>query len=203
MNKRHVHHVWRRLKPINAWVFLVLAIFFAALGIYSMRQNNLTAIRLRDAVVKADEQNGDVETPLRALREHVYSHMNADLSNGTGLQQPVQLKFRYDRLVAAEKARVDAVNDNIYTQAQAECERQVPAGVSGGGRIACIEQYVSSNGVTEVPVQDALYKFDFISPRWSPDIAGFSLLLSAICFLLFVVRFTLERWLQHRLHAHE
>lgn len=203
MDKRHVHHVWRRLKPVNAWVFLGLAIFFAGLGIYSMRQNNLTAIRLRDAVVKADEQNGDVETPMRALREHVYSHMNADLSNGTGLQQPVQLKYRYDRLVAAEKARVDAVNGNIYTQAQAECEKQVPAGVSGGGRVACIEQYVSTNGVAETPIPDALYKFDFISPRWSPDIAGFSLLLAVICFLLFVVRFTLERWFQHRLHAHE
>src|SRR5688572_23787669 len=131
MNKRHVHHVWRKLKPINAWVFLGLAIFFAALGVYSMRQNNLVSIRLRDAVVEADKQNGDVETPLRALREHIYSHMNADLSSGGGAQQPVQLKYRFDRLVAAEKARVEAANGNIYTQAQAECEKQFPAGVSG------------------------------------------------------------------------
>jgi len=201
--KRHLHHVWRRLHPINAWIFLGLAVFFAALGVYAMRQNNLVSIQLRDAVVEADKTDGDVEAPLRALREHVYSHMNADLSNGTGLQQPVQLKYRYDRLVAAEKARNEEANGNIYNDAQTECEKQVPAGVSGGNRIACIEQYVSSRGVAENTIPDALYKFDFISPRWSPDIAGLSLLLAAICLILFVVRFTLEKWLNHRLHAHD
>jgi hypothetical protein len=205
-DKRHLHHVWRRLKPINAWVFLGLAIFFAGLGVYAMRQNNLVSIRLRDAVVKADEQNGDVETPLRQLREHMYAHMNADLSTGTGVQQPIQLKYRYDRLVAAEKTRVESANGNIYTQAQAECEKQFPAGqvgASGRGRISCIEDYVSSHGVAENTIPDALYKFDFVSPVWSPDIAGLSLLLAVIFFILFVVRFTLEKWLHHRLHQHD
>lgn len=204
MDKRHLHHVWRKLQPINAWVFLILAVVFAAVGVYAMRQNNLVSIRLRDAVVEADKQNGDVETPLRALREHIYSHMNANLSSGgSGSQQPIQLKYRYDRLVAAEKARVEGANGNIYTQAQAVCEQQVPAGVSGRGRITCIEDYVSSRGVAENTIPDALYKFDFVSPTWSPDVAGISLLLAAACFILFVVRFTLERWMHHRLHAHE
>jgi hypothetical protein len=203
MDKRHLHHVWRKLQPVNSWIFLGLAVFFVGLGVYAMRQNNLRAIQLRDQVVEADKNDVDVEVPLHALRTHVYSHMNADLSTGTGVQQPVQLKYRYDRLVAAEKARVEAANGNIYTQAQAECEKRVPAGVSGGGRIACIEQYVSSNGVAENSVPDALYKFDFVSPVWSPDLAGFSLVIGAVFFLLFVVRFTLERWLKHELHAHE
>lgn len=205
-NKRHLHHVWRKLKPVNAWVFLGLAVLFAAISVYAMRQNNLRSIELREAVSKADMENGDVETPLRELREHIYSHMNASLSSGTGVQQPIQLKYRYERLVAAEKARVDAASGGVYTQAQAECERQFPAGqvgASGGGRIACIEQYVSSRGVTESQIPDALYKFDFVSPRWSPDVAGISLVLAIIFLILFVVRFTLEKWLNYRLHSHE
>lgn len=199
MDKRHLHHIWRKFKPVNAWVFLGLSAAFLALGVYAMRQNNLVSIRLRDQVIEADKNNGDVETPLKALREHIYSHMNADLSAGGGLQQPVQLKYRYDRLVAAEKARVEAANGDIYTRAQSECERLFPAGVSGRGRVGCIQDYVSANGVKENPVPDALYKFDFVSPTWSPDIAGLSLLLSAIFLLLFVVRFTLEKWFRHRL----
>jgi hypothetical protein len=204
--KRHLHHVWRRLRPINAWIFLGLAVLFAALGVYAMRQNNLVSLRLRDEVIKADEQNVDVETPLRALREHIYSHMNADLSNGGGLQQPIQLKYRYERLVAAEKAKTESANGSIYTQAQAECEKQFPAGqvgVSGRGRISCIEDYVSSHGVAENTIPDALYKFDFVSPVWSPDLAGLSLLLAVIFLILFVVRFTLEKWFQHRLKAQD
>jgi len=202
IDKRHMHHIWRKLKPINTWVFLGLGVGFAMLGVLGLRQNNLTAIKLRDAVIEADKNNGDVETPLRELRSFVYSHMNADLSSGTGVQQPIQLKYRYDRLVEAEKARVNSASGNIYTQAQTECEKQFPAGqvgASGSGRISCIQNYVSSHGVTENTIPDALYKFDFVSPTWSPDLAGFSLLLSAICFLLFVVRFTLEKWFQRQL----
>lgn len=202
MDKRHLHHVWRKLQPINSWIFLGLAVGFAVLGVYAMRQNNLKAIELRDAVIEADKNDTDVETPLRELREHIYSHMNTDLSSGGGVQFPVQLKYRYDRLAAAEKARTEAANGDIYNQAQIECEKRVPAGVSGSNRIACIEEYVSNAGVAENPIPDSLYKFDFVSPRWSPDLAGFSLLLSVIFFILFVVRFTLERWLKHQLKEH-
>lgn len=202
MNKKHIHHIWRKLRPVHSWIFLGLALACIGIGIFGMRQNNLTAIQLRDNVLEADKNGTDVEEPLRTLRQYVYSHMNSNLSTGTGVQHPVQLKYRYDRLVAAEKARVEAVNGDIYTRAQSDCERRFPAGVSGSGRIKCIEQYVSQNGVTENAIPDALYKFDFVSPRWSPDIAGFGLLFAVIFFALFVVRFTLERWFRHTLREH-
>lgn len=196
-------NLWKRLRPISSWVFLILAVGFALLGVYGLRQNNLTALKLRDAVITADKNNTDVETPLRELREFTYSHMNADLSSGTGVQQPIQLKYRYDRLVEAEKAKIESANSNIYTDAQNECEKQFPAGqvgVSGRGRISCIEDYVSSHGVTETAsIPESLYKFDFVSPVWSPDLAGLALLASAVCSVLFVVRFTLEKWVKHRI----
>lgn len=204
MNKRHEDSIWRKLRPVNVWFFLVLGVIFALISAFAMRQNNLRALELRDAVIAADKKNGDVETPLRELREFTYAHMNANLATGTGVQQPIQLKYRYDRLVAAEKKRVDAANGNVYTAAQAACERQFPvgqAGASGAGRIDCIEKYVNSHGEAENDIPDALYKFDFISPVWSPDIAGISLVISVICFLLFVVRFTLEKWLQRRVRG--
>jgi len=203
MNKRHLHHTWRKIRPISAWYFLVLAIFFFGLGVYAMRQNNLKAIELRDAVIAADKANKDVEKPLRELREFMYAHMNTDLSNDTGVQQPIQLKYRYDRLVAKEKARVEKANESVYTRAQSICERRYPAAGSGPNRIACIERYVTDNGVEERSIPDALYKFDFASPRWSPDLAGWSMVIGAIFLVLCIVRFALERWLKHEMHEHE
>lgn len=202
MSRSKSQSFWRRVRLVNVWFFLALGVLFSVISVYAMRQNNLTALRLRDAVIEADKNNSDVETPLRELREYTYSHMNANLATGTGVQQPIQLKYRYDRLVEAEKARVESANGNIYTAAQAECEKQFPAGqvgASGSGRITCIEQYVSANGVAENSIPEDLYKFDFIAPVWSPDIAGFSLLIAVACFLLFVVRFTLEKWLKRQL----
>jgi hypothetical protein len=199
MDKRYLHHVWRKLRPISYWYFLLLFVVFGVIGAFALRQNNLTAIRLRDQVAKVDKENGDVEMALRELRAHVYGHMNANLSSGTGIQHPVQLKYRYERLVAAEKARVDNANKNIYTKAQRYCERKYPASTSGGPRVPCIAEYVTKNGEKQKSIPDDLYKFDFVSPIWSPDLAGFSILLSGIFLLLFLIPFGMERWLKYEL----
>jgi hypothetical protein len=201
MNKHSLHHTWRKLHPVSYWYFLAACIICAVIGIFAMRQNNLNAIKMREKVSKVDEQNGDVEAAMRELREYVYAHMNTNLSSGTSIQQPVQLKYRYERLVAAEKARVADANTKIYTEAQAHCERLYPASASGGPRVPCIESYVTTNGVKEQQIPDALYKFSFASPRWSADLAGISLLLSGIFFILFVLKFMVDR-LMHSLFKH-
>lgn len=201
MNKRKLHHYWKKLRPIPPWVFLVSFIITASICVYALRQNNLGMIKLRDAVTAADRQNGDVETALRNLREYVYSHMNTALASGpNAIKPPIQLKYRYDRLVQAEKDRVSAINAKVYTDAQAYCEQQIPQGFSGRGRVPCIQDYVSKHGVQEQPIPDALYKFDFVAPFWSPDLAGWTLLASIALLLLFVARFSLELWLKHELH---
>lgn len=203
MNRRALHHTWTKLRLVPSYLFLILAGFSLVIGLMAMRQNNITALRLRDDVLRVDQENGDVEAALRKLREHVYSHMNSDLSGGSAnVQQPVQLKYRYERLVTAEKARVSAANESIYRDAQADCERRFPLGLSGRGRIPCIEEYVSSRTVAEQPIQDSLYKFAFVSPAWSPDLAGISLLISAVSILLFLVRFSLGYWIRARLQEH-
>lgn len=183
------------------WYFFAAFVISGLVGLYSLRQNNLTSIRLRAELLEVDKQNGDVEASLRRLREHIYAHMNASLSSDGGLQQPVQLKYRYERLLATEKERVSAANSRIYTEAQTICERQFPAGLSGSGRIPCIQDYVAKHGNSEQSIPDALYKFDFVAPLWSPDLAGWSLLVSFICFVIFVIGFTLDRRFRRRLHS--
>jgi hypothetical protein len=196
MNKRELHHLLVRLRPLSYWYFLILFIISLSIGLLAMRQNNITALQLRDKVLEVDKQNGNVEAALRDLRTHVYTHMNSGLAQGdTAIKPPVQLKYRYERLMAAEKERVSSQNEKIYNDAQNDCERRFPTGLSGGSRIPCIEQYVAAHGIREQPIPDDLYKFDFVSPVWSPDLAGFSLLLSGLFGAMFVIRFGLEKWL--------
>lgn len=200
VNKRRLHHFWTKLRPISPWYFLVLFVISAGLSIYGLRSNNLRMVELRDAVILADKQNGDTEAALRTLREYVHSHMNTNLSSGpNAIKPPIQLKYRYERLVEAEKKRVADKNAQIYTDAQNVCEQRFPAGLSGGSRIPCIEQYVTQNGVREQQIPEGLYKFDFVSPVWSPDLAGWSLLASGLFLTLFVFRFALERWIRSEL----
>ncbi len=191
------------MKPMNHWALLVAGIIVAFICASALRHNNLTAIKLRDEVLKADQQNQDVEAALQKLRKYVYAHMNTNLASGpNAIRPPVQLKYRYERLANAEKERVSALNAKLYTEAQADCERRFPQGLSGGGRIPCIQEYVTTHGgAQEQPIPDSLYKFDFVSPFWSPDLAGWSMVLSAILFLLFAFRYGLERWVRAELKS--
>jgi hypothetical protein len=196
MEKRFSHHLWTKIRPVKVWYLLALFLFAATMSVMALRDNNLKMVQLRDDVYKADELNTDVEGALQRLRKHVYSHMNSDLSTGNNVYPPIQLKFTYQRLVTAEKERVKQVTAATYTDAQKYCEQQNPSGFSGRGRVPCIEDYVKNHGATERQIPDAMYKFDFVSPRWSPDIAGFSLVVSILLFILLALRIVAGRVLK-------
>lgn len=187
--------MWRKLKTVSYWYLLVGFFVIGGLFIYTNRANNLEMIRLRANVFLVDEANGDVEQSLRDLRTHIYAHMNTSLAdNSTSIYPPIQLKSTYERLVAAERTRVAAVNEKTYTDAQIVCERQFPVGLANSGRIPCIEDYVSQRGVQEQPIAKELYQFDFVSPAWSPDLAGWSLVLTFIFGVAFLVRLAMALW---------
>lgn len=203
MHKRKLHHLWTRLRPLSYWYLLTGFIVFGSLFVYQYRQNNLKMIELRDAVFVADEKNQDLEAALRELRSFIYSHMNTNLtSSSTAIKPPIQLKYQYERLMAAEKARVDQANAEIRKQAEATCAQRFPVTANVTGREPCIQGILSEKGAKMQPIPKELYQFDFLSPRWSPDLAGVSLVLAAIFGILFITRFSLERWLGHQLHEH-
>jgi hypothetical protein len=143
-------------------------------------------VSLREKVYTADKNNADVETPLENLRAYVTGHMNTNLNSASnGVYPPVQLKYTYERLVAA-KGNTSA-NAQVYTDAQHYCEAQIPNGFSGRYRLSCIESYISQHGgASAASIPDSLYKFDFVSPTWSPDLAGWSMVLAILSLVVFL-----------------
>lgn len=175
-------------------VFLGLFVLFGVISVLALRANNQEMIRLRDAVYAADQQAGDVSTALNNLRTYVYGHMNTNLnSGGNTIKPPIHLKYSYERLVAAEKQRIDSINERLYPEAQAYCERQNPDPSAGRARLKCTENYVLNNGAKPNPIPPGLYQYDFVSPAWSPDLAGWSLIGCIIFLVAAVVRFVAEK----------
>ncbi len=178
-------------------LFLVMFIVGAATTVYALRHNNQTMVGLRADLYATDQSGGDVNGALNKLREYVYGHMNTNLSRGgNAIKPPIQLKYTYERLLEAQQQAAAASNTLIYTQAQNYCQSQVPAGFSGRGRVSCVQDYVTSHGVKTTPIPTGLYQFDFISPIWSPDLAGWSLIFSALAGLSFVVSLLSQRLLK-------
>ena len=125
--------------------------------------------------------------------------MNSHLAVPGGAYPPVQLKYRYERLLATEKDRVTVVNAQLYTEAQRYCEAQIPEGRSLY-RIQCIQDYITNKGAAaQQAIPDALYKFDFVPPAWSPDLAGWMLVLTGILSVIFVLRTAAIRLIKHEL----
>ena len=203
MRKSYINYRRHRLGQLNYWYVFAIFVVSSLVAIYALRQNNLIMIRLRDTVYTADKNNADVEAALRALRQHIYSHMNSNPSSGANaIKPPIQLKYRYERLVANEKTRAEGANAQVYTAAQNYCENENSA-FSGRSRVPCIQDYVAKNGVKEKPIDDSLYKYDFISPRLSFDVAGISLIISIFSFLLFLILFGIDRWARWELKRHQ
>jgi len=192
MNKRHLHHVWRSLRRIRPWYFLIAMVVLGVISLVSLRHNNQQMVRLRDAVYTADRNNGDVEGTLRKLRTYVYSHMNTSLSSGpNAVHPPIQLKYTYERLQSAQQSILGQGNSSLYTQAQAYCEGQTAI---GSEVISCIQDYATAHGANLTKIPDGLYKFDFTSAKWSPDLAGWSLVLAVLSALGFLVSATYHWW---------
>lgn len=196
MNKRTTHHYTRHLKPAP---FVALAIASGAVCIFALRANNQHMITLREAVYTADKNNTDTQKPLQNLQAYVTTHMNTELTTGnTAVYPPIQLKYTYDRLVQAQSDAAAAANTQLYTEAQHYCEQQDSTDFSGHNRVPCIEQYVQAHDTQLPTIPDALYKFDFVSPKWSPDLAGWSLLATIVFALLSIVSFIVRRWTKSR-----
>ena len=199
MNKRQLHHTWTWFRHIKPWYFLLAAVLCGLVSVGALRSNNQTMADLRQAVYTADKEGKDVQTPLNELQAYVTAHMNTSLSSGnTAVYPPIQLQYTYQRLVESEAKKLQGSND-LYTEAQAYCQTQNPTDFSGRNRVPCIEQYVQQRGAGAATVKTipaSLYQFDFVSPQWSPDVAGWSLVATVLFALLAVIKFAVDRYIK-------
>ena len=160
-------------------VFGVLTIASVGLFLFGMVNNSNGAVERFDRLTAVDEAGGDVEQALTELRDYIYSHMNTELGGPNGIYPPIQLSGTYQRLIAEEEARVERTNEKVRNDADRICAERHPAGQIQQ-RAACNADYIEDNSVSERVIDDAFYKFNYVAPRWSPDLAGFSMIAIAV-----------------------
>lgn len=193
MNKRKLHHYQTKIKWLKPWYFLILAVILGVICIFALRANNQHMLELKNAVYSADKNNTDVKKPLQELQAYVTSHMNTDLATGKGaVYPPIQLKYTYDRLIAAQSDAAAAANAKLYTDAQHYCESKNSSDFSGRNRVPCIEQYVQTHDTQLQTIPQDLYKFSFGSPKWSPDLAGWTMVLAVLSLFAFALTLILK-----------
>jgi|SRR5579862_311915 len=184
-----------KIGRISARTWLILFIVSGLVCVFALRANNEHMVRLRNDLYAADQSNGDVNGALNKLRDYVYAHMNTNLSSGNNdIKPPIQLKYTYQRLYDAQQASVQAANQAIYSAAQLYCHDNA-AQNSTAAQLACIQNYAVNHGVSDanINIPAGLYEFDFVSPAWSPDLAGWSLITTVIFALAGLLKFGLSK----------
>lgn len=173
-------------KSIKSKVFISLCLIIWALSgvftLFALRENNKEMLRLRDEVFLADKNDSNLDEALRRLQLYVTTHMNTSLPK-VGDGKAIQLKYSYDRRVAEEQSRFQQETARVSQAAKLACG----ASVNELARVECEQKYIKSN-----PVQPAIeilpeqYSVEFVSPIFSFDRAGWSILVFAASSLIII-----------------
>lgn len=145
---------------------------------------------LRDNFIKADQSLDDakVQQAARKLQNYVSGHMNT----ATGRVAAAEL-YKRDANEAMEKSKPPEIDANLYQKASEDCKTQFSE-YGYEAWASCVATKVNINpSVTltiadeEAPDRDAYY-VEYVSPVWSFDLAGVSLLLLIVWVVMFVVK---------------
>ena len=196
-NKKQIRTALKKISMLKTWQLIILLILVLFIAATALRLNNVGMDQRREGVYSADEAGDEdiIHQRLLSLREYSSSHMNAN----TGA---FVLKNQYDR--DSQRALADAQNKseesespngNIYKKAAEVCDPQF-SGYSQA-YMQCfmneLNKYPESGAVSDSVVLPTaeLYQYDFASPIWTPDIAGWTVLLAIIISVVIITKITL------------
>lgn len=190
IDRRKVKKDIKWLQRVKTWQLILLLILSLYVSATFLRINNVGMVERRNAVEAADKI-GDpevVKERLYALQRYSSQHMNASTGD-------FDLRATYDRdvkelLDEAEAANKQS-NNTIWNKAANECYAEFPG--YWQGQIQCIlekqQDFPTNTPITEVETPDpSLYRHNYLSPTWSPDFAGWSLVVSAILLVIILFR---------------
>lgn len=205
VDKRRVHRSIKELQRVKTWQLVILLILAVFLSATFLRLNNIGMIERRSAVTSADEQ-GNAEITINRLydlQRYVSAHMNTDMDKGLYLEK----SYKRDYQAAIDKAALDDnPNGNIYKKAQEVCAPQFSRYSYAylqctTGELAKYPAASDLDSAVKKPLASS-YLHVFASPRWSPDFAGWSVLLCIVIALMIAIRLISLVILRIILHRH-
>lgn len=196
-DKRNVRFKIRRLEQVKTWQLLILFVMFAFITATFLRLNNVGMVERREAVYTADKTDDSVGLASRLydLQRFVSAHMNADPGRVALVKTYERDNERHKK--AYQESTNSTANGDAFQKAEAVCG---PIARSNGWRwpdmryTNCINQELEKipggqaviSEFKPLPVEP--YYHTFTSPLWSPDFAGWSLIITAVIGLIIIGR---------------
>ena len=189
VDKRIARRSIRRLERIKTWQLLILFVLVCFVAATFLRINNVGMVQRRNAVAIADKSGNETQifNRLQDLQRYSMTHMNA--SSGA-----VYLQHQYERDSQAAIKKASAAsseNAKVHAEAEAVCHPQY-----SGWSMAYIQCFVNelSKYPTSATLQEPelpnteLYRHEYTSPLWTPDFAGWFVILAILILIIIVLR---------------
>lgn len=204
-DKRRIKRNIKELQRIKTWQLIILLILASFVAATFLRLNNIGMVERRTAVLAADEAGNSQVTINRLydLQRYVSVHMNSDMGKGLYLET----SYKRDDQAAIDRASQDSnPNGNIYKKAQEVCAPQFSR--YSYAYLQCttgeLAKYPAASGLVESAKRPNPYSYlhVFVSPLWSPDFAGWSVVVCLVITLMIIVRLLSLAALRIILHQH-
>jgi len=190
VDKRQVQRRIWQIQRVQTWQLVILLILAVFVSATFLRLNNVGMVKIRAAVLTADSAGDNAKTQSRLydLQRYVSAHMNTDLGKGVFLEATYNRD--YGKLLAAASSDSNS-NGNIYKKAQEVCAPKFSN--YSAAYVQCslneINKYPASGSLTSsVSLSPNAYIHAFASPLWSPDFAGWSVLVSIAILIMIITR---------------
>lgn len=205
-DKKRVKKGIQQLQRVKTWQLLIILLLCGLLSATFLRLNNIGMIERRTAVKQADERGDEaaIANNLYSLQRWSASHMNAD-SDAFYLEHSYQRDVK--KATDSKKGSSD-VTARIVKQADATCKTRF-GNVYSSAYVLCfaeeqaklIKKYPQISVSVKLPNPE-LYRHEFSSPIWSPDFAGWSLLVCSLIVLVIIFRLVSLALLKFLLRRH-
>jgi len=180
----------RQLQHVKTWQLVILLVLFGFVAATFLRLNNIGMVQRRDAVLAADK-NGDeavIQERLYDLQRYVTAHMNADMGSIY-----LENQYKRDSQAVIDQAGNDGnPNGNIYKKAQEVCAPKFTH--YSQAYLQCTVDYLSQFAPADNPASTVTlpradaYRYSYVSPLWSSDFAGLSVLICLFIILTIIAR---------------
>lgn len=190
-DKSRIKKSIKDLQRVQTWQLIILLIIAGFISATFLRLNNIGMVQRREAVINADKEGSqeDVVSRLYDLQRYVASHMNTNLGKGVYLEETYARDYQN---WMKNNYGTSNPNGNIYKKAQEVCAPQFSS--YSYAYLQCttneLAKYPSANdpaSESSKPRKEA-YIHNFASPLWSPDFAGWSVVVFGGIALLIVIR---------------
>ena len=204
-DRRQVRRSIQQLQKVKTWQLVLLLILMSFVAATFLRMNNTGMVQRRNAVAAADKVGNvpDITARIYDLQRWSAAHMNAD--SGT-----FYLQEQYNRdaqRALRQSSDLSAASAQANADAEAVCHPQFNGWSTAYMQcfLAELAKHPSSEKLPEPKLPSpALYRYSFVSPLWSPDFAGWSIIGCLVIILmiigriisLFVLRLMLRRHYQ-------